>query len=509
MSALPVLEARGVTKEFPGTTALQHVDFAIDRGRVHALIGENGAGKSTLINILGGVDQPTSGTLLMNGEAQHFRSVRDAAARGIEVIHQELQLFPNLSCVDNMFVGRERRDRWGLIDRAAQQTAAVGVLRRLGQSFDPSVRVGALPLGAQQLVEIARALVHDASVLMMDEPTSALTASETETLFKVIRDLASHGVSVVYISHRLEELLDVADDVTVLRDGAVAGHAPVPAIDVPWIVTRMTGREMTTAGRASVVADGPVLLTVKRLSLDPKPGRTALRDVSLEVRAGEIVGIYGLMGAGRTELFESILGVHDDADGEIRVGADAIHDLEIHARVGAGVFMVPEDRKAAGLVATMTASQNMTLSSLARLAPRGYLSPAAEQSISSTFRDTLRIKCSTVTVPVTTLSGGNQQKVLLARGLMTRPRVMLLDEPTRGVDVAAKAEIMSAMRRLAADGIAVIFATSDLGEALQGATRVVVMSDGRIAGEFDPGNATESAVASAASSRVRRDHASA
>jgi erythritol transport system ATP-binding protein len=509
MSAPPVLEARGVTKEFPGTTALDNVDFAIERGRVHALIGENGAGKSTLVNILGGVDQPTSGTLLMNGQPCHFRSVRDAAALGIGVIHQELQLFPDLSCVDNLFVGRERRDRWGLIDRASQREAAALALRRLGQTFDPAVRVGALPLGAQQLVEIARALVHDVKVLMMDEPTSALTTAETETLFKIIRDLASHGVSVVYISHRLEELLEVADDVTVLRDGTVAGQAPVRSIGVPWIVSRMTGREMTTGTRATAVADGPVLLTVKRLSLDPKPGRTPLRDVSLEVRAGEIVGIYGLMGAGRTELFESILGVHDDARGEIRIGGDAIHDLEIHGRVSAGLFMIPEDRKAAGLVTTMTAGQNMTLSSLSSLSPRGYLSPAAELSIVSRFRDTLRIKCPDVKAAVTTLSGGNQQKVMLARGLMTRPRVMLLDEPTRGVDVAAKAEIMGAMRELAAEGIAVVFATSELGEAMQGATRVVVMSDGRIAAEFDPGHVTEAQVASAASSRVRGDHASA
>ena len=507
MSSPPVLESQAVRREFPGTVALDGVDFAIERGRVHALIGENGAGKSTLVNILGGVDRPSSGTLRMDGAPVVFHSVRDAAARGVAIIHQELQLFPNLSCAENLFIGRERRDRLGLVDHRAQRDKATEVFARLGQAIDPSTLVGSLPLGLQQLVEIARALVYDARVLMMDEPTSALTASETHRLFTVIRDLASHGVAVVYISHRLEELLDIADVVTVLRDGRLAGHAPAPTIDVPWIVSRITGRDVSLTPRSAEAATAAPLLRIEHLTLPPRAGRTSLDDVSLDVRPGEVVGIYGLMGAGRTELFESVLGVHADAEGHVSIGDRVLDRLDIPERVEAGVFMVPEDRKAAGLVQTMTVGENMTLSSLNQLSQYGYLPSGAEATTSETFRTQLRIKCASLDSPITSLSGGNQQKVVVARGLMNRPRVMLLDEPTRGVDVGAKAELVGVMRQLAADGMAVVFATSDLGEVLQGATRIVVMAGGRVTAEMDAGSATETAIASAASAGTRTNRA--
>ena len=300
-----------MTKRFSGTTALAGVDFAVEPGRVHALIGENGAGKSTLVKILAGVEQPTSGELLFEGDPVQFASPRDAGRLGIDIIHQELQLFPDLSIEENLFVGRERLTRWGTIDRAAQRTAATAALERLGQRLAIDRRVGSLPLGQQQIVEIARAVVHETRVLMMDEPTSALTASEMPVLFNVIRDLAAHGVGIVYISHRLEELLAVADTVTVLRDGLVVGHAARADVDVPWIVRRMTGADAPAAAAHGRSASGAPILAVKDLQLPAAPGRTGLRDVTFDVRPGEILGLYGLMGAGRTELMECLLGVHD------------------------------------------------------------------------------------------------------------------------------------------------------------------------------------------------------
>ena len=475
----------------------------IDRGRVHALIGENGAGKSTLVNILGGVEQPSAGSLSVDGQLVRFTSVRDAAARGIGIIHQELQLFPNLSCTDNLFVARELLTRGGFIDHERQHSIAAATLKRLGQSFDPATRVGALPLGIQQLVEIARALVQDVRILMMDEPTSALTAVEAHTLFNVIQELASHGVGIVYISHRLEELLDIADEVTVLRDGLVVGHAPTDQIDVPWIVTRMTGREKPSAPRLpSAENQAEYILTIEDFSLPARAGRAPLHHINLSARRGEIVGVYGLMGSGRTELFESILGVHRDGRGRIALGDRDLADLDVHARVESGVFLAPEDRQASGLVPTMTVTENITLSSVDALTRYGYLSPGRESEAAAKLRDRLRIKCATLSSAITSLSGGNQQKAVLARGLMKRPTVMLLDEPTRGVDVGARAEIITAMRQIAADGTAVMFSSSDLGEVFEAADRIVVIANGRIAAEFQQGQATEAQVASAASSSL-------
>jgi erythritol transport system ATP-binding protein len=501
----PVLAARGVTKRYAGTTALGSVDFAIEPGSVHALIGENGAGKSTLVKILAGVEQPSSGALLFHGEPVQFTSPRDARARGIDIIHQELQLFPDLSIEENLFVGRERRTSWGTIDRAAQQAAARAALGRLGQHLAIERHVGSLPLGQQQIVEIARAVVHDTRVLMMDEPTSALTASEIPILFKLIRDLTSHGVGVVYISHRLEELLAVADTVTVLRDGAIVGHAPRRDVSVPWIVQRMTGRDTTPLDMYSAIEGGAPILTVKNLQMRPGPGRTALRDVTFDVRPGEILGLYGLMGAGRTELLECVLGVHADATGSIRLDTTELAGMDVRERIGRGIAMVPEDRQAAGLVPTMNVQQNMTLAHLSALAPAGFLSPAREARAAADWGARLRLKTPALDAPIDALSGGNQQKVVIARSVMTRPRVLLMDEPTRGVDVGAKREIVDTMRRLATEGMAVVFATSELGEVHAAAHRALVMERGRIAAELAGAHMTDAALTSAASASSRNE----
>jgi len=494
----PVLTAQGVTKRYSGTTALSGVDFTVERGRVHALIGENGAGKSTLVKILAGVEQPTTGELMFEGEPVRFTSPREARERGVDIIHQELQLFPDLSIEENLFVARERQTRWGTIDRAAQREAAVAVLARLGQHLPIARRVGSLPLGQQQIVEIARAVVHDTRVLMMDEPTSALTPSEVPILFDLIRDLAIHGVSIVYISHRLEELLAIADVVTVLRDGQVVGHAPRTDVDVPWIVRRMTGRAAAAAAHSEVMSGKPVLV-VDGLQLPATPGRTALSGVSFEVRAGDILGVYGLMGAGKTELMQSVLGVYDEARGSVRLEGREIQGLDVRERIQRGIAMVPEDRQASALVPTMSVRENMTLAHLNELSRLGYLSPAREEAVAAEWSRSLRVKASGLGADIATLSGGNQQKVVIARNLMTRPRVLLMDEPTRGVDVGAKAEIVETMRRLAADGVAVVFATSDLAEIQAAANRTLVMARGRITADLSGPAMTGAALASPAS----------
>jgi erythritol transport system ATP-binding protein len=495
----PVLAARGVTRQYPGTTALSGVDFAVHRGRVHALIGENGAGKSTLVKILAGVEQPTSGQLLFDGATVHVASPREAGQLGIDIVHQELQLFPDLSIEENLFVGRERRTRWGTIDRAAQKEAAAAVLEGLGQRLAVERRVGSLPLGQQQIVEIARAVVHETRVLMMDEPTSALTASEIPVLFNLIGDLASHGVGIVYISHRLEELLAVADDVTVLRDGAVVGHAPRAEVTVGWIVQKMTGRDVSSASTGQQTVTGEPVLSVKDLRLPAGQGRTGLDGITFDVRPGEILGFYGLLGAGRTEVMESVLGVHHDARGSVRLDGQELAGLDVRERIARGIAMVPEDRQASGLVQTLNVQQNMTLAHVGALTRHGYLSPARETAAASEWGRSLRLKTPAIDAPIGALSGGNQQKVVIARNVMTRPRVLLMDEPTRGVDVAAKAEIVETMRRLAGDGMAVVFATSELAEIQAAATRAVVMSRGQITADLPAQAMTAEALASAAS----------
>ena len=495
----PVLEAVDVHRRFGATTALAGVDFTIGRGRVHALIGENGAGKSTLLRILAGIDRPTSGRLVLDGRETQFESARDAALQGVGLIHQELQLFPDLDVTENIFAGRERRTRWGTVDTAAQVEVTRGVLAKLSHPIPPHTLVGALPLGQQQIVEIARALAHDVRVLLMDEPTSALGPSEVPQLFRVIRDVTSHGVSVVYVSHRLEELLAIADVVTVLRDGRVVGHAPVSEVNVSWIVERMTGRDATRLTPASTSHTGATELRVANLQLPSRTGRTGLHDISFEVRAGEVVGLYGLMGAGRTELFESLLGVHHDASGSVQLSSREVGRVPIAERVAAGLAMVPEDRQVSGLVPDLSVVENATLSSLRQLSTFGHLAPASELRAAMPILDELHVQTPGPYAPITAISGGNQQKVVIARALLRNPRVLLLDEPTRGVDVGAKSEILDTMRRLASRGVAIVFATSDLAEIQAVATRVLVMARGRIRADVDATQATADDLASAAS----------
>jgi erythritol transport system ATP-binding protein len=503
-----VVFAEKVTKRYPGTLALDAVDFTVHAGAVNVLIGENGAGKSTLMKILAGVEQPTSGRILLDGSPVHFRSTREAAHAGIGIIFQELELFPNLSISENIFIGREIT-RGGIVQHAKQEKITRELLDRLEQPLDPSALVKDLRIGQQQIVEIAKALSHNVRVLIMDEPTSALTASETEALFRIIADLKAHGVAIIYISHKMEELLTIGDYVTILRDGRLAASATARSVNVAWIVEKMVGRNVSAPRRRAQTlgADSsePVL-EIKELSL-PRVGRGfTLEKVSFKLRRGEILAIFGLMGAGRTELFECLMGLHPEATGEIKISNRALRPETIRERIDLGLMLVPEDRQRLGLVQKLSVSENIALASLKRFVKAFWLDERSErESVVKAMRE-LAVKARSPDHPITSLSGGNQQKVVLAKSLLTQPQVLLLDEPTRGIDVGAKAEIFEIMNRLAEQGLAVLFVSSELPEMFAVPDRILVLSKGRLTGEFLHDNVTEEALVLAAGARPQTDH---
>jgi len=496
-----VLQARGVSMQYPGTLALDKVTFSLRRGAVTALIGENGAGKSTLVKILAGIAQPTTGALFLDGAEVHFLSVREADAHGIGIIHQELNLCPNLSIAENIFLGREISSR-GVLDKGEQERQTRMLLERLEHPIPPQTPVGELPLGHQQIVEIAKALSRDVRVLMMDEPTSALSASEIDVLFRVIRDLRSRGVAIVYISHRLDELLQIADSVSVLRDGRMVAEADAAGVDVRWIVEQMTGRTAGMQEKSQETTAGPEVMTVDSVSLTANNGRRLLRDVSVGLRAGEVLGVYGLMGAGRTELLECIMGLHPEMTGSILLDSKRLDAMDTARRIACGLAMVPEDRQVSGLVQSLSVLANITMSSLKKWSRGPWLSPAEERGAGLRMTGELRIKTPGLNANVGSLSGGNQQKVVIAKCLLTQPRVLLLDEPTRGVDVGAKREIHTIVRRMAASGMAIVLVSSELEEIRAVSDRILVMSRGAVSAEFRAGEATEDALALAASTTV-------
>ncbi|MEU7859100.1 sugar ABC transporter ATP-binding protein [Nonomuraea sp. NPDC049141] len=487
-----VLRACDVTKVYGGTHALKGVDFGVAAGRVTALFGENGAGKSTLMKILAGIEHPTTGRVELDGHPVELVSSRDAADHGISIIHQELSLCPNLSVQDNLFLARELPGRFGAVDRKAQREATTAVLRRLEENVDPDGLVGDLRLGQQQVVEIARALLQDARVLIMDEPTSALTAPEVEVLFRVIRELTGGGVAVVYISHHLDEALDIADDVVVLRDGRLVATADAAEVDIRWIVERMVGRDQDALFPRREPVLGEDLLTVRDLMVaDPaNPDRLAIDDVSLTVRAGEIVGVYGLMGSGRTELLEALAGRIAPASGQVELAGEALDGSGIRERIGRGVVLVPEDRQRDGLVQTMSVGENLSLAGLRSFVRGLFVSADLERgAVERTIAD-ITVKASGPKAAIGSLSGGNQQKVVIGKALLTGPRVLLLDEPSRGVDVGAKADIFELMAAQARQGLAVLFTTSDAEEALHIPDRLLVLARGAVAGEYRRGELT-------------------
>jgi erythritol transport system ATP-binding protein len=495
-----VMLAEKITKLYPGTLALDEVDFTVYKGAVNVLIGENGAGKSTLMKVLAGAERATSGRILLDGVPVHFRSTREAAQVGIGIIFQELELFPNLSISENIFIGREIT-RGGVVQHGEQEKMTRALLDRLEQPLNPSSLVRDLRIGQQQIVEIAKALSHNVRVLIMDEPTSALTASETEALFRIIADLKAHGVAIIYISHKMEELLKIGDYLTVLRDGRLAASAPARSVNLTWIVEKMVGRTLSAPRhRTPTEAAGarePVL-EIKDLSLPRIGGGFTLDKVSLKLHRGEILAIFGLMGAGRTELFECLMGLHPEATGEITISNRRIRPETIRERIDLGLMLVPEDRQRLGLVQKLSVAQNITLASLKRFVTTFWLDERREkESIVKVMRD-LAIKARSPEYPITSLSGGNQQKVVFAKSLLTQPEVLLLDEPTRGIDVGAKAEIFEIMNRLAEQGLAVLFVSSELPEMFTVPDRILVLSKGKVTGEFLHNNATEEALILAA-----------
>jgi erythritol transport system ATP-binding protein len=494
-----VLVAEDVSKSYGGVRALRGVTFKARTGAVNVLVGENGAGKSTLMKILSGAEQPTSGRILLDGEPVEFRTPREAMANGIGIIHQELSLFPNLSVTDNIFAGRELRNRAHLTSVAEQRRQAGAALARLRQDIDPDTLVGDLPIGTRQLVEIARVLSQDVRILIMDEPTSALSNAEVDVLFDVMDDLRAQNVTIIYISHKLDEFRRIGDYVTVLRDGGLVAEAPMSRTDTGWIVQHMVGRSQASLFTRPESEAGGVLLEVEGLTVPGNPA-PLVDDVSFHVKAGEIVGIYGLMGAGRTELMEALMGLRRHTATAIRVDGAQAGDDRVAGRLALGLALVPEDRQRDGLVQALSVRANVLLASLSRLTRHLFLSPARERRVAAGQVEDLQIKVPGVDAQVTQLSGGNQQKVVLARALLTEPKVLLLDEPTRGVDVGAKTEIFRIMSGLAEDGLGVLFVSSELAEVMGMSDRILVMARGRITADLPRAEATEERLVSASAS---------
>lgn len=481
-----VLAARNVAKSYGAIQALKGVNFDIHRGQVTTLFGENGAGKSTLMRILSGITTPTTGEIILDGAPITFASATEARDRGISIIHQELSLAPNLSVRDNIFMGREIRGPMG-VDFAEEERQTRALMVELEEEIDPLTPVEDLRLGQQQIVEIARALSYDSRILIMDEPTSALSASEVEVLFKVIRDLTSRGVSIVYISHHLEEALQITDHAVVLRDGVMTAYAPRSDIDLERIVRNMVGENYDLGSPPTGYEFGETALSIRNLTVADPSGAdyNVVDDLSLDVKAGEIVCIYGLMGAGRTELLETVAGRLKQETGDILLNGGNVSPLSIGQRIANGLALVPEDRQKDGLVQTMTVGQNLSLASIMDFTRGIFTSRKLESDLIETSIRKVTVKTSGPDAAIGSLSGGNQQKVVIGKILATEPKVIMLDEPSRGIDIGAKAEVFRLLAERAREGLAVIYSTSEVGECLSIAHRIIVMHRGRISAEFD------------------------
>lgn len=485
-----ILKMRGVTKRFPGVTALERVDLELRSGEVLALMGENGAGKSTLMKILGGSQPPDEGTLLIDGKEVAFRNVSDSRRHGIVLVHQELMMASNLDVAGNIFLGSEKSS-WGLLRRKVMRSASESVLRRVGLSCSPATLVGSLTPGQMQMVEIAKALSHQARILILDEPTSSLTLTESEQLFKIIGDLRRDGIAIIYISHRMEEVQRLADRVIVLRDGKRVGELQRTEITQNKIVSMMVGRELTNwYPPLRPATEYRTILKVENLIV---PGAPCA--VSFEAGAGEIVGFAGLVGSGRTELMQTIFGATRALGGTVVVDAKAFAPRHPRDAINRGIYLAPEDRKRHGLVLPMNIAQNISMPDIHHYKPRAWLQRGHEVTVAKKQLDSLRIKAPGVTYRVGSLSGGNQQKVVLGKWLAMRPKILILDEPTRGVDVGAKAEIYREMMELAQQGITILMVSSEMEEVLGMSDRIIVMRERRMEGILPRQQATQERIA--------------
>jgi rhamnose transport system ATP-binding protein len=482
--SVPLLALRRAAKSFGGVRALRGVDFELHAGEVHALLGENGAGKSTLIKIITGAHQPDGGDIVVAGEEVAHLTPTKAQALGIACIYQQPALFGDLTVAENIGLRLEAAGAWRRIDWPARRTRAATLLARVGAAISPDAEIRTLSMPEQQLVEIACAIGSGARIVIMDEPTASLTRREQEKLFTVVRDLRAAGVGVIYISHRLEEIFALADRVTVLRDGASVGTHDVKAMDEAGLIKLMVGREVAQLYPPAESPPGGIVLSLR----DVGCAAAGVGAVSLEVRAGEVFGLAGLVGAGRTELARVLFGLTPATAGEIRLNGSPITLRSPQQAIELGIGYVPEDRRRHGVILEMPVAQNMTMAVHRRLFPGSWLRDRREQSLALGYVRDLAVKCAGPDAPGGSLSGGNQQKVSLARWLATKPRVLILDEPTQGVDVGAKSEIHRIIRRLAKDGLAVIMISSDLPEVLGMSDRIGVMRGGTLAAVLPGGS---------------------
>ncbi len=499
---MSILEMRQITKEFPGVKALDGVTFDLHSGEFHALVGENGAGKSTLMKVLSGVYPygTYGGEIAVDGADRRFATIREAENAGIAIIFQELSLVKELTVGENIFLGKEP-SRFGVINWSELYHRASSLLNELHLPIDPRTPVGNLGIGQQQLVEIAKALSKEAKILVLDEPTAALTESEVETLFAILRKLKERGVGMIYISHKLDEVFEMADRITVLRDGRTVGTSPAADLTKDKVIALMVGRDVGDIFPVSAHDFGETALEVTNFTaFDPdNPGKKIVDNVSFSVRKGEVVGIAGLMGAGRSELLMSVFGAWTGrASGSLKVEANPVEIRSPSDAIANGIGFVTEDRKRYGLLLEQTIRDNMTLAGLKRISGAFVTHRSRETAAARSAMESLRVKANSPMTVAGTLSGGNQQKVVLGKWLLTNPKILFLDEPTRGIDVGAKQEIYAEINRLAKEGLAIVLVSSELPEVLGLADRIVVLHEGKLTGEFSRSEATPEKVMAAA-----------
>lgn len=481
-----VLHCEKIDKIYPGTKALDNVSFDLLKGKVNVLIGENGAGKSTLMKMIAGIEQPSAGKMYMGGEEVYFKDTNAAKAKGIGIIHQELSLFPNMTVFQNIFVGHEFKKGLFLDDKSHVK-GAEKILKRLEYEIPPETLVGDLRVGQQQMVEIARNLLQaDLKVLIMDEPTSSLSAAEVKVLFKIMRELLEEGISIVYISHRLEEIMEIGDHVTILRDGKYVADADVNDIELSWIVENMVGKN-TQYHRFERTVDlnkAEKILEVNHMYLPKSGGGWLLDDVNMYLKKGEVLGVYGLLGAGRSEFFECLMGMHPEHTGEVIFEGKKIKITSISDQIKKGFALVPEDRQRQGLIQTLDICKNTSIASMQKYKNGPFLNNKAEEAAVDEQIREIQIKVADKKLPILSLSGGNQQKVVIGKGLLTKPTVLLLDEPSRGIDIGAKTEVFEIIHTLAERGLSIIVISSELKEIMAIADRIYVLSNGKCTGEL-------------------------
>lgn len=482
-----ILTLKNITKEFPGVKALDDVTINIERGTIHGLVGENGAGKSTLIKILAGIYQPNKGEIILDGKPCRFNSPIEARRAGISVVHQEIKLAEPLSVAENMFLGNVQLKN-GLVDWKGMRRRAREIVEDLGMDIDINAQVSSLTVAKKQIVEIMHAINNNSRILIMDEPSAVLTDRELEVMFRIVKQLRDEGITIIYISHRLDEIFGLCSNVSVLRDGCHIDTIPVASIDRQGLINMMVGREMGQEYPKEVGNVGGTILEVKNLS------RGILQDISFEVKSGEVFGISGLVGAGRTELARAILGIDKPESGEVYVRGKKVHYRTFADAIRDGLGLIPEDRKLQGLVQIMSVKRNTTLVNMKRVLRAGVISSSLEEKLSKEYADKLHVVTPSMETEVQYLSGGNQQKVVIAKWLFQNSEILFLDEPTRGIDVGAKAEIYRLINRMAKEGKTIIMISSEMPELLGMCDRIMVMHEGHKMGELNAAEATQAKI---------------